>query len=88
VPDAAAAFLVSLAEGSRETADAELAGLTALKREHTGNAGTHTYAWDSFDKQQLWSRLWRKLQPPVCYGKSDKPLQAYMGLQFSGLVYA
>lgn len=43
VPDAAAAFLVSLAEGSRETADAELAGLATLKRKHTGNPGTHDW---------------------------------------------
>lgn len=38
-PAAAEGFLKDLAEGCREHADRELAGLTQLKRAHTGNAG-------------------------------------------------
>jgi hypothetical protein len=41
-PAAAEAFLVALAEGCREQADEELAGLTALKRTHTGNTSQHS----------------------------------------------
>lgn len=40
-PDAAEAFLVSLAEGCRDQAGEELEALTQLKRKHTGNAGAH-----------------------------------------------
>jgi hypothetical protein len=39
-PEAAISFLQDLVQGCRPAADAELTALTALKRSHTGDAGT------------------------------------------------